>query len=130
MNGRILIVLALAGALGGCFVVDELDSGQASMDRNSPRGKARAESAAAEGRSGARAARSARSAHSARSGEDSGSVVDTGREALASVEGWWDELGEPEPLPDDEIVQCRLGGSVQFTLESTCRARGGVPKGG
>jgi hypothetical protein len=45
------------------------------------------------------------------------------------VEGWWDELGKPEPLPDDEIVQCRLHGSLQFTRESTCRARGGVPAG-
>ena len=104
VNRRILMSLALASLLSGCFVVDELDRGQAAMDRNSPRGRAKAESPA----------------DPARAGEDSGSVVEAGREVLASVEGWWEELGEPEPLPDDEIVQCRLRGSLQFTRESTC----------
>jgi hypothetical protein len=108
------IALALAGLLiSGCFVVDELDSGQAQMDHNSARGRPKPEEPAPR----------------TRGGEDDGSIVDSGRDALASVEGWWDELGKPEPLPDDEIVQCRLHGSLQFTRESTCRARGGVPAG-
>lgn len=96
----------------GCFVADELESGQAIMDKNSPRGAAKKEEPKAASRKGK---------------DDSGSVLDSGRDALASVESWWDELGEPEPPAEDGIVRCQVHGSLQFTRESDCRARGGHP---
>lgn len=117
MIRKTVIALALLGLASGCFVADELDSGQAIMDKNSPRGaRAKAE---------AEAPRKA----GAKDGDASGSIAETGREALASVEGWWNDLGKPEPDPNDEIVRCRVAGTIQYTLESNCRSRGGSPEG-
>jgi hypothetical protein len=102
--------LLLAAWIGqGCFVLEEIDKGQAIMDQHSPnRRPAAEEPAEAPPRRGKR-------------GADEEGV-------LASVQGWWKQLNEPKPAqrdPNDVPVRCALDGSVQFVRSSDCALRGG-----
>ena len=112
--GRLLATALVAWLCQGCFVLEELDKGQAIMDQHSGR-KAREEKAA--GNPGRLAARAA--------GEEDPNWIATWTE---KAEGWWREArrkGPPEPDPDDIVVRCGLGERTWFTRKSDCLIRGG-----
>ena len=114
MRSRLIALGLVLGvlALSGCFVLDEIDSGQQVMKKHSPR--VRAEEA------------KKKQAPAAPAAEEEGTGL------LASVKGWWSEMrspakaeGRPAWDPADVVVRCQLGNGTQFTRKSDCDVRGG-----
>lgn len=112
-------VIAIAGAalwLSGCFVFEELDKGDAIIEQHSAglrKKRKEAEAAAA-------AAAEADERRTASSPQ--------GPDIRARLAEWWRNALEDdreEAAPDDAIVRCELHGSLIFTRESDCQARGG-----
>ena len=97
--GGMLLALALL-ASPGCFVSEELDRGAQLMDQHS----AQPEDVAAP--------------------PSTPVAMDRVKDALASAEGWWQSVTDPEP-DSNPIVDCRLNGGQAFLVESDCLARGG-----
>ena len=103
----LLPVAVLAWLCQGCFVLDEIDKGQALMDKHSPRNREKKAQQAE--------AQTAREA-----GDDEGVVQ--------GLLAWWKEAREPAPVrrdPADVAVGCEVGGKVQFMRKSDCALRGG-----
>jgi len=91
----------------GCFVLDEIDSGQREMDRYGGKGKAATAEAAA-------------------SKEEEPSPAERARQ-------WWDKARTFEPRSEDaksDIVSCKLDGAVRFTSQADCQNSGGRVSGG
>ena len=112
--GRLLAIALVAWLCQGCFVLEELEKGEAIMDQHSGR-KVREERAARE--AGRLAARGA--------GPEDPNWIVTWTE---KIEGWWREAWQrdpPELDPDDIVVRCGLGESTRFTRKSDCLVRGG-----
>lgn len=107
---RLTLVACCVVALGttGCFVLDELDQGQAILDQHSPRGKEKAEPAPE---------------------PVAPRPVDDGPGVGERLSEWWRSALEEGPTPSDPndgIVRCTIRGKLNFTRESDCQARGGT----
>ncbi|HJO24787.1 MAG: hypothetical protein QF890_01140 [Myxococcota bacterium] len=112
--GRLLATALIAWLCQGCFVLEELDKSQASMDRHS-------------GRMGPHEVESTESdrqpVRGTREKEPDWIATWTDR-----VDGWWQEAWQREPVesdPDDIVVRCSLGDGTRFTRKSDCLVRGG-----
>jgi hypothetical protein len=111
---RILVVMLLASLCQGCFVLEEIDKGHQIMEQHSPRAR---EKRAQEEEASAR-----RSSARAGAGEQTGT--------LDELQEWWKKKREPAPPerdPEDVVVRCQVGGSVQFARKFDCMLRGGRP---
>jgi hypothetical protein len=108
----ILVVALLASLSQGCFVLEEIDKGQQIMDQHSPRARektAKQEEAGPAPRAGAKQE----------------------EKPFERLKKWWKEKREPGPPeppkrdPDDVIVRCEIGGTMQFARKFDCMLRGG-----
>jgi hypothetical protein len=116
-------LILLSGLIfSGCFVIDEIDKGNAILDQHGGRARKQREAAAAA------AAAEESAAAKRRSGPQEPGV----KEQLSK---WWQEVSEEGPAPPDPnngIVRCTIGGTIAFTREKECKIRGGraakVPK--
>ena len=118
---RIALSLLAAVFLSGCFVIDELNSGNAEIEKYSVgwREKKKEKELAAK--------------HKAENaGPSIGSrVVTSWDDAKNTANGWWqDALEEEAPRRDstDIAVSCEIGGQIQFLRKSDCALRGGRTK--
>lgn len=113
-----LVALLVASAsLSGCYVLDELDKGQAELDRySSANNKKKAAAAKAQADGGA------------------GSAEADGKPAGAS---WWSHARSLNTAPGaeqakaddpDAVVRCELGGSTGFMRRGDCLSQGGRPR--
>jgi hypothetical protein len=103
---RVILLLAVCLLGSGCFVFDEIDAGQAIMEKNSPKKPA----AEAEGAKPGEAAKPTGSAwwSSARS-------IDTGPAHTA-------DAGDP-----NAPVACKIAGGARFMRRGDCLSQGGQP---
>jgi hypothetical protein len=111
---RLLPLTLLLWLCSGCFVLDEIDKGQAIMDQHAS--KERREAEAAE--------RKAEKEEAAKGG----SLLADLQDQVASVGGWLAEatqVAPPERDPDDTVVQCQISGRTHFLRKSDCQIRGG-----
>ena len=100
----------------GCFVLDEIDKGQAIMDQHGSQERREAEAAK----------RKAEEEEAAKGG----SLLATLQDQVASIGGWLDEVTEeapPERNPEDTVVQCQIASRTHFVRKSDCLIRGGRP---
>jgi len=105
---RRLAVILASTLCWGCFVLDEIDSGQREMDRYGGKGKggATAEAAAAK--------------------EKEPSPAERARQ-------WWNSARTFEPRSEDaksDIVSCKVDGTIRFTSQADCQNSGGRVTGG
>ena len=103
---RRLLVILVSTLCWGCFVLDEIDSGQKEMDRYDSKNKGKT----AEGAEAA-----------APSGEKQMSTAERAR-------AWWDKARTFEPRSDDEksdIVSCKVDGTTRFMSQADCANSGG-----
>ncbi len=116
---RLLVLALLATGLSGCFVLDELEWGQAELERyggNSEGRPAASPQAAAPKATAPEAAK-----------PDSSS---SWKEKVPDVSEWWKEARTITSGPKNtNIVGCRLNGAVSFMRVDECRARGGQVEG-
>ena len=113
---RVLVLAIAASFLSGCFVLDELDQGEAIMDAHRPAAVKEAEKAKEREKARANAKGSRRG----------------GAAAPPPSHEWWakartlsrssQDAGDP-----DRMVRCTTGRSSSFTRRSDCLARGGTP---
>lgn len=105
---RVVPLILLCFALSGCFVLDELESGQEIMEKNSPKDAKKAETAA----------------------EDENKPP--------SGSQWWSSAKTIERRADDEnadpgdpkkLVSCRVSGATRFMRRGDCLSQGGTPRG-
>ena len=101
---RLILLIAICVFGAGCFVLDELDSGKAQMEKNSPK------------KPGATA-----------KAKQSGSATPTG-------EAWWSTARSLDAVPADADeddpnapVACRIAGGTRFMRRSDCLSQGGRP---
>ena len=106
MRMRVAGVAFLAVTLSGCWVLDELDSGNKKMDMYNPN-KANSEAAAAE------------PAPAARKGPRASEYFASQKNARTFTPG----------SSPSGIVTCKLKSGTQFMKQEECINRGGVPKG-
>ena len=109
---RAILLGLLALALGGCFVLDELEWGAGEMEKHSinPEGVP------------ARASKRAPAA----SALDTPTTESSWQEKLPDVETWWKEARTLISSDKDEsIVRCRIRGRDQFMRIDECQVRGG-----
>jgi hypothetical protein len=108
------LLAALAFATG-CFALDEVDRGRASMKKHA--GGYRSEGVPAP---------------TAEAASDDGADDETPG-LVARAQAWWEAWRAEPPAQrpaDDEIVRCDLEDGVTFTYESDCLSRGGAPAEG
>jgi len=115
-----LLAAALALAFGlGCPILDELDKGNAEMDKYSQGAqklKAKKEKEASE-----KAAKSGPSAVQTASG--------AAEQAKQSASQWWSNARSLAPdEADGNIVRCILPGGEQFMARHDCQMRSGIAK--
>ena len=99
---RRLLVILVSTLCWGCFVLDEIDSGQKEMDRYDSKNKGKTAEAAAPQEKQMSTAERARI--------------------------WWDKARTFEPRSDDEksdIVSCRVDGTTRFMSQADCTNSGG-----
>jgi hypothetical protein len=106
---RLAIAIAAVFLLSGCFVLDELEKGEAIIDAHSPNRKKRMK-------------------------EEEEALAKTEAEkqpsASQQMAKWWDNARSIGPRPDDKpdadpMVSCTIAGGVRFTRRSDCLAGGG-----
>ena len=107
----LLISVALLGS--GCFVLDELEAGEAILDAHTPADKKKEREQAAAKKAGSQGAEAPPSYQE-------------------SVSGWFENARTLSTGPggdegEDPVVSCRHGGQSLFTRRSDCLARGGEP---
>lgn len=113
-TGLRTLILALAASLaGGCFVIEELDSGKASMTGS--RKARQAEESAQE------AEPSTRDGAGARASAVQAKVRDLWKNARTPTSQ------EPPNDPGAELVGCRIAGAVRFMSRTDCLTQGGQP---
>ena len=100
---------ALLLSAGGCFVNDELTSGEQIMESHSAGKPSAAPAPGAEEPSSLTIA----------------SLRDRGNEAFGGLKNKLDEAMEKEPDPDNTILKCQVDGRVRFTRKFDCQAMGG-----
>jgi len=92
----------------GCFVVDELDKGQAQLRKHSPDGG---------------------KVDRVEKDESGGISLAALREksvgAIEDIQGRVEEALAPEPDPENVIIQCAIEGRSEFTRKFDCQSRGG-----
>jgi len=94
-----LVVLTAVGS-SGCFVLDELDAGQAFLDKTGSATKKKAETPVAE--------------------------AQDGQKPHSSEAEWWKKARSlSSGNVDASIVRCQLHSASQFMRRSECEARGG-----
>jgi hypothetical protein len=109
LGAALLASALLAGP--GCFVLDELDKGNAMMDKR------------VAARRGERPPATATPAPS-KPASRAGSVT---ADATARLESWWNEARSLAPGSRPEgVVRCRANGQEVYTREASCAARGGT----
>jgi hypothetical protein len=109
----LLLALALAGP--GCFVIDELDAGMATMKAHSPKKKGDAAKAA-----------------TPETPETSTRDEAAKRAAAlrADAQEWWKNARTPASKqgssdPDQAAVRCRIGEGIRFMSRTDCLTQGG-----
>lgn len=102
-----LICLGLSGT--GCFILDEIDSGVAKMDKNSARGNP-ANIAVAE---------------KAEEGMTLADLRARGVGAIVAISGKVKEAMQSEPDQNNVVVSCSIDGRTEFTRKYDCQSRGG-----
>ena len=118
---RLAAILLSSLWISGCFVAEEIRQGDALIEQHSvgwrekKKGmqQAEEESAKAETETQSRQARSA------------------GPGVKDKLSDWWHETVDEEPVktdPNDKIVSCKIGGTLQFLRESDCQLRRGRAK--
>ena len=112
---RLFLTLLASACLSGCFVLEELESGDAIIEQHSV-GLRQQRNDAAEAEAEALAAKPPPGLVPKKPG------VGDKLQAL-----WRDALEEARPTPDpsDVVVQCEVAGSVLFSRKSDCQLRGG-----
>ena len=112
-----LLAIALAGLLcNGCFVLEELNAGEAILEKHSP--TARRQAAEAKKREAEMAA------------NPKGKKVPTAQER---AQAWWGKaqvLAPGSVKSTSSIARCQIAGKVQFLSKSDCQLRGGRVSGG
>jgi hypothetical protein len=102
----------LVGLLcGGCFVLDEIDSGVAIMDSHTPDSQKAAAKAATVG-----------------TAENSDGTPKNARERLNEYyakQRAKAPASAPTAASEDKVGQCRIRGTTYFTRRSDCQLRGG-----
>ena len=116
---RLLLCLLAALFLSGCFVLEEMEKGDALIEQHSvgwrkmKQEKDQKEQAAKE-----EAAKTP-------------SLIDPAAswsEVKLQVQEWWQAALEEESLPpdsNDAVIRCEIRGQVRFTRKSDCTIRGG-----
>ena len=112
-----LLAIALAGLLcNGCFVLEELNKGEAILETHSP--TARRQAAEAKKREAEMAA------------NPKGKDTPTAQER---AQAWWGKAQVLAPGSMNSIsgiARCQIAGRVQFLSKSDCQLRGGRILGG
>jgi hypothetical protein len=110
MQRRLLALaclLALAGPLSGCWVIDELDKGQKFMDQHSPKAKQKAEE----------------------TGKAAAVATAKNRNAVDAYFATEAKNGTTKTFAPGQvsegIVACKLGHKTEFMTRENCAARGG-----
>ena len=106
---RRLAVILASTLCWGCFVLDEIDSGQKEMDRYGSKGKGKGATAEATA-----------------SKEKEPSPAERARQ-------WWDKARTFEPRSEDaksDIVSCKVDGAIRFMSQTDCANSGGRVSGG
>jgi hypothetical protein len=112
---RLLATTCLLALALGCGVLDELDKGNAEMDKFSPGARALAEKKAKE------AAEKQAKAGAPKSG--GGGVTAQARDAAAK---WWSNAKSLAPdETNSDVVRCVLNGTDQYMSRNDCAMRGG-----
>lgn len=110
---RVALLLACVILASGCFVFDELDKGQKTMDKYSHMNKGRAKE------------------EPAPAPEPSPKQKDEGEGLIAQVQDWLArrsakaEAERPSVDPHDVPVRCQIHGHTQFLRKFDCMLRGG-----
>ncbi len=91
----------------GCFVFDEIDSGQEVMRKHSSEGKKGAGKGDSEGGSGL------------------ASLKQQGADRFGNLQERVEEALRPQPHPDDIVVRCEIDGRPQFMRKFSCQSLGG-----
>ena len=105
---RLVIALAALSFGSGCFVLDEIDSGQEQMRKNSPEGK-----------------NIARVEKDAEGGISLAALRERSAGAIEGISGRVEEALAKEPDPSNVVVQCAIDGRTEFTRKFDCQTRGG-----
>ncbi len=105
----LFLALVLCTGTTGCFILDELNKGEALQNQHSEhRGASSKQAAAAKGKQA-----------------DSGGLGGLGAGAIGQLQEKLEEAMEREPDPDNTIIRCRQDGRVEFTRKFDCQAGGG-----
>jgi len=104
-----LVSAALLLSAGGCFVNDELTSGEHIMDSHSSRKPGAAAKPSAEEPSGLTLA----------------AFRSRGSETLGGLQEKLDDAMKKEPDPDNTIIKCQVDGELRFTRKFDCQSLGG-----
>lgn len=105
---RLVICILTALACSGCFVLDEIEQGQAIMEEHTPKSASPAGPAKADSPEG------------------------TGKSARQRLAEYYAEQRARAQAPTrsddpgDAIGRCRIGGSTKFLRRSDCQLRGGT----
>jgi hypothetical protein len=111
---RIALSLLAAIFLSGCFVLDELDQGDALIEKHS---------------SGWREEKKLREKAEEEAAAGSSNSPSTSWEGVKEkAQKWWQNALEEEAVtadPNDIVIRCEVGGQIHFLRESDCGLRGG-----
>jgi hypothetical protein len=100
---RRLLVILVSTLCWGCFVLDEIDSGQKEMDRYDSKNKGK-------------------------TGEAAAAPQEKQMSSAERARAWWDKARTFEPRADDEksdIVSCKVDGTTRFMSQADCTNSGG-----
>ena len=106
---HLALAIAAVFLLSGCFVLEELEKGEAIIDAHSPNRKKRLKEE-----------------------EEALAAAEAEKQPTASqkMAEWWDDAQSLGPRSDDTaaadpMVNCQLAGGTRFTRRSDCLVRGG-----
>lgn len=101
------VLLSLSGATG-CFVIDEIDKGQAQMKKNSPEHQ-----------------KVDRVEKDESGGISLAALRERSAGALQDISGKVEDVLAAEPDPANVVVNCAIEGRTEFTRKFDCQTRGG-----
>ena len=113
---RVLLLLVICLFASGCFVFDEIDSGKAIMEKNSPKPKAGGPNAKAGSAQAKAIAKAKAGSPRQKGGKD-----------------WWataksiDAPTDVDPADASTPVSCEVRGSTRFMRRGDCLSQGGRP---
>lgn len=106
---RALLTVLLAGLTlsgTGCWVIEEINKGQAILEHHSPTPKNEP-------------------AEEADSGFSLAALKEKGAEAFKDISGRVEEALKKEPDPENVVVRCAIEGRIEYARKFDCQSKGG-----